>query len=457
MIKPVASRARYRTRRLLRTRYCTGLIFHASDAGTGHTARLCPIAPITREPDRDVSSFTFAKGNATKLLSAPLYALGALASAVVPRRKNLWIFGCGSGVGEGALSLYRLAGNADPDLTLVWLAGSRRELHDAHAAGLHAVLRSSWRGFRLTLRAHVIVITHGFGDVNRFGTRGGFVVQLWHGIPLKRIQLDSPVTFRSRFVPGALLRALYRRQSAGISLLPAASEVSAQRLRTAFSLPSDRVVVTGDPRDDSVLGDRGEARARLADILGTPLDSHTPVELYAPTWRDGEPDPCIPNAQEWAAIAEHLEGTGGLFLLRPHPHSVGAYDAGPALSPRIRMLTSQVAQDLNPLLPAIDLVITDFSSVAYDFALTGRPIAFLAPDVTHYVSTRGLYEKYGDFTGRTEVATWQGLLDLLSDEAAVSRLAQHASGLADRHHRYCDGNNTSRVFAIILSRVEEVR
>ena len=129
-----------------------------------------------------------------------------------------------------------------------------------------------------------------------------------------------------------------------------------------------------------------------------------------------------------------------------------AYDAGPALSPRIRMLTSQDAPDLNPLLPAVDLLITDFSSVAYDFALTGRPIAFLAPDVAHYIATRGLYEKYSEFTGGTEVATWQGLLDLLTDASALARLVAHAPSLAARHHRYRDGENTSRVFDEIRTR-----
>lgn len=396
-----------------------------------------------------------------RLLSLPLYGLGRLVGLTVRRRAGLWVFGCGSGVGEGALALYRFVRVADPSLRLVWLTRDREDRERAKVLGIPALPRTHWRGFWTTLRAQVIVITHGYGDVNRYGVAGGFVVQLWHGIPLKRIQLDSPVTFRSRLVPDAILRTLYRRQSARISLMPAASEVSAERLRTAFNLPSNRVMVTGDPRDDSVLGDRSAARAQLADILGTSLDcrasteSHTPVALYAPTWRDGEPDPCIPNAQEWAAIAEHLEGTGGLLLLRPHPHSVGAYDAGPAMSPRIRMLTSHTAPDLNPLLPAIDLLITDFSSVAYDFALTGRPIAFLAPDVAHYIATRGLYEEYSEFTGGTEVGTWQGLLDLLSDRAALSPLVEHARSLAERHHRYRDGRNTSRVYDHILGRVGE--
>src|SRR6185312_17420529 len=124
------------------------------------------------------------------------------------------------------------------------------ELRRANALGLPSMLRSSWAGFRRTLRAELVAVTHGLGDANRFGTRGAFIVQLWHGIPLKRIQLDSPVTFGGRFGLRHVLRSLYRRSAGSIRMLPAASEYSAARLRTAFGLPAERVVVTGDPRDD---------------------------------------------------------------------------------------------------------------------------------------------------------------------------------------------------------------
>ena len=73
-------------------------------------------------------------------------------------------------------------------------------------------------------------------------------MQLWHGIPLKHIQLDSPVTFPGRF--GRVLRWAYKRSSANIDLVPAASSLSAARLVTAFGLPATKVVATGDPRDD---------------------------------------------------------------------------------------------------------------------------------------------------------------------------------------------------------------
>jgi CDP-glycerol glycerophosphotransferase (TagB/SpsB family) len=384
------------------------------------------------------------------LLSLPLYALGRLASVFVRRRDELWVFACGSGLGEGALALYRHVRAVDPARRLVWLARDRDELARARGLGLTAVLRSGWRGLRTTLRARVVVVTHGLGDANRFGTHGAFIVQLWHGIPLKRIQLDSPVTFRGA-LPARMLRALYRRNTSSIGLVPAASEVSAARLRSAFGLPRSRVVVTGDPRDDVVLSPADSARALLARGIGDYGSDR--VILFAPTWRDGEADPVVPGAAEWEQIAAFLEASDSVLVLRPHPHGVGDYRAGVTVSPRIRMLPAGVQNDVNPVLPAVDVLVTDYSSIAFDFALLGRPIAFLAPDAAEYTATRGLYEPYREFSGGSEVATWAALLALLDDRASLDRLAGHAVHLAEGHHEYHDGRNTERVYAELLTRL----
>lgn len=394
-------------------------------------------------------SFTFARGNAQKLLSLPLYAAGRIASAVVPRSENVWVFASGSGIGEGSLELYRFAKTADPSLHLVWLARTRGELAQARRLGITAALRSSWRGFRLTLRAGVIFLTHGLGDANRFGTSGAFIVQLWHGIPLKKIQLDSPSTFRG-FAP-ALMRSLYRRSTSAINLIPAASEVSAARLRSAFGLPADRVVVTGDPRDDVLFHGSAVACELLRQNIGGWGTDR--VILFAPTWRDGDADPVVPTPAEWAAIGAFLEAHASVLVVRPHPHSVGEYGSGPSVSDRIRLLTASMQGDITPVLPSVDVLITDYSSIAFDFALLGRPIAFLAPDVEDYAATRGLYEPYRNFSGGSEVSTWPELLALLGNSATLERLAKHSARLAEAQHKYRDGRNAERVYAELRTRL----
>lgn len=406
--------------------------------------------------------FTFARGNAMRLISLPLYGLGRLVGLVVRRQPGLWVFGCGSGVGEGALALYRFARDADPSLRLVWLTRDSADLERARELGIPAIPRDGWRGFWTTLRAQVIVMTHGYGDVNRYGVHGGFVVQLWHGIPLKRIQLDSAVTFHTPFLPDAVFRRAYRRAARAIRVMPAASEVSAGRLRTAFGLPHDRVVVTGDPRDDVLLRGTEEsrshsARSLLEAALGHPFDRETRVLLFAPTWRDGLADPGIPTPEDWPQIATFLDATTSVLLLRPHPHGVGDYREGTRFSERIRMLDSSLVVDVTPILPAISVLITDFSSIAFDFALTERPIAFLAPDAGQYAQTRGLYEPYREFSGGTDVRSWPELLALLTDPSAMDGLRKHAVGLATRVHDFHDGRNTHRVYEQIMIRLRAAR
>jgi CDP-glycerol glycerophosphotransferase len=396
-----------------------------------------------------MARFTFSAGNARALLRLPLYALGALATFVVPRTSRLWVFGCGIGLGEGALPLYRAARERlGSDIRLVWLATTDAELAEARALGLDAERKTGWRGFRLTLRARVIVVTHGFGDVNRYATRGGFVVQLWHGIPLKRLHLDSPATLRVSFLPDhrvvrGLLSRAYRLAGRGIRLFPVASELVAARIASAFGVPRSRVAVTGDPRGDAL------TTARDAALLDTDA-AHT--ILYAPTWRDGAPDPVAPTPEQWKTIADWLERRDAVLYVRAHPLGAGDYAAGPARSARVRMLGSDRVRDVNAALPEIDVLLTDYSSIAFDFALLGRPIVFLAGDLESYAKRRGLYDSYREFSGGRYATGWASALELL--DAALDgdpEALRHSAWLRDE---YVDvsGSATARVLDEILAR-----
>jgi CDP-glycerol glycerophosphotransferase (TagB/SpsB family) len=414
-----------------------------------------------------MATFTFGAGNARKVLRLPLYALGALATLLVPRTPRLWVFGSGIGIGEGALPLYRAARAALPDaVRLVWLAGSSAELTAAIAAGLDAEHRGGWRGFRLTLRARVLVVTHGFGDVNRYATRGGFVVQLWHGIPLKRLHLDSDATLRVSFLPNhrlvrAVLARAYRLAGRGIGLFPVASALVAPRIVNAFGVAPDRVVVTGDPRDDVLLSGSADDRRSAARELLTAAVGELPtgarVILSAPTWRDGGIDPGAPDDATWGLIADWLERTNAVLLVRTHPLGKGDYAGGPTRSDRIRMLGTDQLAEITPALPAVDALVTDYSSIAYDYSLVGNPIVFLAPDLEHYAQRRGLYLPYRAFAGGQQVGNWPDALARLdavkaTRSAAARAASDHSEWLRDENFDLLDGRATDRVLAETLRR-----
>ena len=412
--------------------------------------------------------FTFSAGNARALARAPLYAIGALVARLVRRDPGRWVMASGLGLGEGALALWQHTRDLDPERRLTWLASSAEELAAAREAGMTALPARGWSGFLATLRAGAVVVTHGLGDVNRYGSSGAVVVQLWHGIPLKRMHLDTDAALRLPLVgslPGAraLMSALYRRGGARITLFPVASELVAARIRSAFALGPDRVRVLGDPRDDVLLRGTAEerrhaARSRIEAAAGA-LPSTARLVLYAPTWRDGEVDPAIPDAAQWKTIAAWAEKSNVVLLVRSHPLGAGSYVDGPASSARIRLLGREQLLDVTPALPALDALLTDYSSIAFDAAIAGVPNVFLAPDLAAYLASRGLYTPYRAFSGGDPATTWVTALDrveaVLTPGPARETALAHARWLRDEHVDLLDGRATERVYTALCSLLGE--
>ena len=407
-----------------------------------------------------MGSFSFGSGNAAQLLRIPLHLVGRAVTFVVPRRGDRWVFGCAVGIADGALALWEHAQAAGE--RGVWLVTGPAQAAQARARGIPSVPAASLRGFWLTARAGIVVVTHGLGDVNRYATPGAFVVQLWHGIPLKRIGLDSPVTTRPPLpIPGLrrLIETAYRRTQRRIRLLPAASHLVRGRLETAFGLDESRIPVTGEPRVDvlsrgTAEGRRDAARARLADLIG-PVGEDTRLVLYAPTWRDGDPDPGVPSPDQWRALVAVLEAQDAVLLIRSHPLGRGEYRP-PVPTDRVRALGGDLVADVTPLLPGFDVLITDYSSLIYDSALVPVPVVFLAPDLPAYTATRGFYGRYRDVAGADVAVDWDAasaqLEAVLGDETERERRIARARALSERVHAFRDGRNTARVYQAIVRR-----
>lgn len=406
-----------------------------------------------------MASFSFGAGNARKLIRIPLYLAGRLCTLVIPRSRDRWVFGCGVGIGDGALALWEVvAQNGHPAL---WLVGSDREAKDAAEHGIAHVRRDSIRGFWHTARGRVTVVTHGLGDVNRYAVSGAFIVQLWHGIPLKRIGLDSPETVRSAILPRsrwirALLTALYRLTMREIRLLPAASHLVRGRLESAFAVPDGTVPVTGEPRVDVLSQGAPESRRKAArDLIENAagaLSAQTRLVLYVPTWRDGEPDPTGPSGPQWRSLVSVLDAHDAVLLVRSHPLGAGQY-APDVPTQRVRPLGATLIADVTPALPALDVLVTDYSSLAFDAALVPLPVLYLAPDVDAYERRRGFYGTYEEVAGPDWAADWGAaaaqLDTILGDDDDRDRRIERSRILSEHVHAFRDGGNTLRVYGAI--------
>jgi CDP-glycerol glycerophosphotransferase len=205
--------------------------------------------------------------------------------------------------------------------------------------------------------------------------------------------------------------------------LISANEHSTAVFRRAFEYDG-RVLETGYPRNDVLFSpDAGDIRVETRRRLG--VDEASTLVLYAPTWRDditddrGRPrfSPILELEALVAALPSHTVMARLHHMLEP---------GSLATSPRV-MNVSDYA-DIADLYLAADVLITDYSSVMFDFAITRKPMVFFVPDMEHYGnSTRGFYFDLSTCAPGPLCTTTEDVIDALREPQAVRRSYQAAA------------------------------
>ncbi|HYO38158.1 MAG TPA: CDP-glycerol glycerophosphotransferase family protein [Nocardioidaceae bacterium] len=260
-----------------------------------------------------------------------------------------------------------------------------------------------------------LVVANTHTEVEWEKREGARYLQTWHGTPLKRIHHDV------LFAPVGRLDYLDRDIARWDALL-SPNAVSTPRLRKAFGFDGP-VWETGYPRNDLLVSPEAPAvRASVRAELGL-ADDET-VVLYAPTWRDDEKFTTDPEAGREIPLHLHLgalvqrldgerSGTRHRVLARIHNMVTDRMHA--EVAPGV--LDVSYYRDVRELYLAADVLVTDYSSVMFDFALTGRPIVLYAYDLDRFRDKiRGFYfDLFPSAPGpvvRTEDALVEALLDL---------------------------------------------
>lgn len=406
--------------------------------------------------------FDFAKNNLRWLLLLPLIGVMYLVGMLMPRDPSLWVFSRKGMFGDNPRFLLEYIRSTRPDLRCVWLAHTPDEYDAAKQNDVPVHMAGSFAGWWHTQRAAVAIVGVGLGDLNVFGLGGLPIAQLWHGVPLKKIGLDSNV---STSVGTGILSQLLRRplywiraysQNRIYRMAVAPCERIARRYASAFGLPLARIAITGEPKTDIILaGNALEScrswRDRMRAHYG--IVPHEKIILYAPTWREEEGVSLFPGGEELQALNRLLREEGAWLLLRAHKFH-GQEFAGIEGDARVRPMLNKDFPDVNYLLPNVDILISDYSGIITDFSLLSRPLIFLTPDLEHYSRTRGLYEDYADFTGGRWTDNWpdavMALRECLAGDQAPYRAA--ARHVAARHISFFDTHNCARIHDAICER-----
>jgi CDP-glycerol glycerophosphotransferase (TagB/SpsB family) len=302
-----------------------------------------------------------------------------------------------------------------------------------------AVLRWSREWHELIGRAQYIVCNANLPYF--FAKREGQIfLETWHGSPLKRIAHDRPNLDFDNWHHRRQLTA----SVAGWDYLVSQSGFCTQSLRSAFRYDG-AVLETGYPRND-VLRSPGavDLRRRTRQSLG--LSDEDKVILYAPTWRDNMRVGHVFNKVLYLdahMVADKVDNA--VVLVRGHYNTIRAANSD-GMNERVMDVTRH--PDISHLYLAADALVTDYSSVFFDFALTDKPMAFIAPDLDHYRDeTRGFYLDYHETVPGPVCDDTEEVIDVLN---GPDRYAHVREQFRAQFTPYDDGGASRRVIDAVF-------
>ena len=279
----------------------------------------------------------------------------------------------GRGFGDSPKAIALALHEADPSLEIDWLL---TDMTQPLPDGIHAVSYSPLSRIYHLSTAKVWVDDCRKGA--RFKKKGQIYLQTWHGFALKRIERDASNALPAYYPDYA------QRDADQTDVMISGSRFMTRCYETAFWY-SGPIEEFGSPRNDLLFHPPTALRAQICKKLG--VDPVKKLVIYAPTFRaDGSLEPYSLDIPRVLDAFDRRFGGSHCMLLRLHPNLDAKSDA---LSCDNRTTFNATRYpDMQELLAVADVVITDYSSLMFDFALTGRPCFQFATDIAAYRQDR---------------------------------------------------------------------
>lgn len=293
-----------------------------------------------------------------------------------------------------------------------WITNSSSEYDLLKYYNLPVIKYGSFRSLWLILRAKFSFHHYGINQINPILQAGTTQIDFWHGTPLKKIRYD--VVPKNCKKPNVLYRFLNRR---GVEYVASTSKfLSEEILKRAFDVNESQMLNMGYPRTDvlnlskeELIGFCKTFSKELMPYIDT-AERFDKVFLYMPTWRDYDPNYFIKAEINYNKLNEALKSKNACLFLKLHPltkiSNVESFS-------NIIQINNDV--DMYPFLPFTDFLITDYSSIYFDYLLLDKEIIFIPYDIEEYLCGRELYFDYNEVTPGKKYKSFSEFIDALDE------------------------------------------
>ncbi|UUT35737.1 CDP-glycerol glycerophosphotransferase family protein [Microbacterium elymi] len=290
-------------------------------------------------------------------------------------------------------------------------------------------LRLPW----VTATAQTIVLDDFYPLIYPFRIRAeSRLLQVWHAAGAFKRVGHSRAGLPGGPIPGSIIHRNYT--DATVS-----SEGVRGNYAEAYGIDVSRVKPLGVPRTDVFFDDATVAEANREVRARYGIGEHTRIALYAPTFRgNGQLTATFDyDGIDWDALAGGL-GDEWVVMVKMHPFVAPLTVARPGVTGIIDVTGDR---EITQLLMAADVLVTDYSSTIFEYALLRRPIVFFCPDLEQYTSDRDFYYPLTDYvTGPLVTDTAR-----LADAIRTVRHGETQERFVDFFMGACDGHSSERI------------
>ncbi|MFQ6792022.1 CDP-glycerol glycerophosphotransferase family protein [Thomasclavelia sp.] len=277
-------------------------------------------------------------------------------------------------------------------------------------------------------------------------------LQTWHGTPLKKLAHDIEVPEGTTFYRSEMsveeMRSTYDNDVSKYTYMISPSSFTTEVFQSAFAINKERLIETGYPRNDILSNYHQEEIQKIKADLNLPDDKK--IILYAPTWRDnsynlkGYTFKLEVDFKKW----QEALGNEYIVVFKPHYLIINDFDLD-SVKDFVYYIDPQA--DISSLYLIADILVTDYSSVFFDYAILNRPIYFYMYDLDSYRDElRGFYlDIYQDLPGAIIEDENELLTALANNDYDYSRL----TAFNQRFNNHEDGNASKRVIDILFKQV----
>ena len=341
-------------------------------------------------------------------------------SFLFPRKKNRWAFGSFRGAfNDNAKYLFIYASENEKDIDIAWISSSRDTVRKVRELGFKAYRSTSIKGALFALTSKYWFFNSYTSDIMFCLSGGATCVNLWHGVGLKRIEFNTVSgPLADRFIHRKFKEVFFHPESfRRPDWLLTSAPFQTSMFAKAFRISEDKCLELGYPRNTILNKPEKEIKefVRKYELQSTAelieeTAAFRKTYIYMPTWRDSQRDVFVQN-MDLTVLNDVLKANGDLLLLKPHANTLIKDDIGNFSN--IRLIGSKA--DVYPILPFTDTLITDYSSILYDYILMpGKSVILYLYDYDEYVKERDFYYPFDENVVGEYACTFEHLLEMVS-------------------------------------------